>query len=55
MDGLQERYETRRRIHRILLPSRRQAAKQWLVDAVGQLRGAMYPVLEELWDMEEWD
>lgn len=36
-------------------PELRQEAKQWLVDAVGQLRGAMYPVLEELWDMEEWD
>ncbi|GEM_PF-3115614 len=29
-------------------PERRQEAKQWLVDAVGRLRGAMYPVLEEL-------
>ena len=36
-------------------PERRQEAKQWLVDAVGRLRGAMYPVLEELWAMEEWD
>lgn len=33
----------------------RQEAKQWLVDAVGQLRSTMYPVLEELWDMDEWD
>ena len=27
----------------------------WLVDAVGRLREVMYPVLEELWDMEDWD
>ncbi len=36
-------------------PERRQEAKQWLVDAVDRLRDAMYPVLEELWDMDEWD
>ena len=33
----------------------RQEAKHWLVDAVSRLRGTMYPVLDELWDMEEWD
>lgn len=33
----------------------RQEAKHWLVDAVSRLRGTMYPVLEELWDMDEWD
>ncbi|MXV99360.1 MAG: DUF4268 domain-containing protein [Acidimicrobiaceae bacterium] len=33
----------------------RQEAKRWLIDAVCRLRGAMSPVLEELWDMEEWD
>ena len=45
--------------HAVLLadedPERRQEAKQWLVDTVGRLRVAMYPVLEELWDMAEWD
>lgn len=36
-------------------PERRQEAKQWLVDAMGRLRGAMYPVLEDLWAMEKRD
>ena len=34
---------------------RRQEAQRWLIDAVCQLRDAMYPVLEELWSMDEWD
>ena len=34
---------------------RRQEAKRWLIDAVVRLRGTMNPVLEELWDMDEWD
>ena len=33
----------------------RQEARHWLVDAVSRLRGAMHPVLDELWDMEEWN
>jgi len=33
----------------------RQEAKKWLVDSLVRLRGAMYPVLEEIWDMDEWD
>lgn len=32
-----------------------QEAKRWLIDAICRLRGAMYPVLDELWDMDEWD
>ena len=33
----------------------RQNAKVWLVDALVRLRDVMYPVLEELWSMDEWD
>lgn len=29
-------------------------ARVWLVDTLVRLRTAMHPVLEELWDMEEW-